>query len=46
MFYYNSSFSCNYYTAAKQQINEEFKKNKIIEDPITVQNVCIQIITY
>lgn len=34
----------NYFTAAKQQINEEFKKNKNVTDPVTVQNVCIQFI--
>lgn len=26
-------------TAAKQQINEEFKKNKAVTDPVAVQNV-------
>lgn len=28
-----------YSTASKHQINEEFKKNKTVSDPATVQNV-------
>jgi len=30
---------CYYFIAAKQQINEEFKKNKTIIDPAAIQNV-------